>query len=822
MPTNDRKINIYNKRLLSLTGIKDNFLDFLTDEIDEVIAAIFQGTAGVLDADQIEIVAGASNDRFSLDLSNASRVVVGTGQIIDISQITGTSITSDIYFEDDGSSVYYVGIKFAEVEDGIELNPRTGDPEYPSLKQTFGEVDNPNSVTDNTTYIRLNINNITESGVDHSGRTVRVWLVDPVSGVESTAFFEGTSAYASPNNYVDVPYSGGDGPLGQDTSSNPPSTTASDYKVFIEGASWKKNIDLRNEPNYAFIGTITSTGGVPTFSMTDQVPIFINTLDRAYDGAAGSGSGRKVWVDSGAIWLRTAITAGGGHNAQMRFDRYGNTDWMQFMLVIETGDQSGIPVAVFQSERSPGSTISEVNAVTISGNTLTFTGGGVDLTDTDLRLTKKLHLIYLESATDSDEIGLYVIDTFTATTCNVKALDNSTPSFASTSGSVRVLVPKYIMSHSNPHNDGDVLDWCKGFSHVLRDGEGFATRFRVIPNGAFGSLVEFYDTDFPTSWWARWQIGAPGTTTGIFEFFRRGVFRDTGFDGEHGLLVEGGGGFAAGQGIASLTDPKFTIAAKSYGGGAVADRAQIALNDGALVKAAGWRDDFLYEGWSNAAATPPNYTAHTVGVSADVSVGWCSEGVHLNTDNTNGDIVELRGGRRLYNDTAYGFRWRFAAIVCISTLSDLASMIQIGLRNNLFPSGNYEYYFQRIQAVLGGVWEFKGLDNGVGFAINTGVVMVAGYYYYLYISVERSFVVYYVGRLGYNTLPNAMTQMGSRSHTGGVGALDGEDYCWYPHILLRTDENATKDAYMPYWEWWDGGEAPNWGVASNTPKVPRT
>ena len=41
MPTNDRKTNIYHKRLMSLTAIKDQFLDYLQGCIDEVGSAFF-------------------------------------------------------------------------------------------------------------------------------------------------------------------------------------------------------------------------------------------------------------------------------------------------------------------------------------------------------------------------------------------------------------------------------------------------------------------------------------------------------------------------------------------------------------------------------------------------------------------------------------------------------------------------------------------------------------------------------------------------------------------------------------------------------------
>jgi hypothetical protein len=501
MPTNDRKIRMYPKKLLSLTGISDNFLDFLTDEINEVAAAIFQGASGVLDSDQIELVAGATNDKFSLGLTNASKVVVGGGQIIDLSQITGAGITTDIPFEDDGSSLYYVGIKFAEVEDGIEINPRTGDPEYPSLKQSYGEVGTPDLVEDNTTYIRVRINSITEGGVDHTGRTVKAWMVDPVSGVESIAFFSGTSAYSTPNNYVDIPYSGSDGPLGQDTSSNPPSTTPADYRVFIEGASWKLVTDLRLDNDYAFIGTITSTGGVPTFSVADQQSIFVNTLDRAYDGVTGSGSGRVITVDAGSVKLRSpsgATTTGDDHNTQLQLDKLDSTDYLQIMVeLLMSGDNRGIPVACLEPVSNSSNDLEVGEAVSQTGTqTVSFTRGGVDLTAADLRISKRLNFLMLEN---SDEAGLYLISSFTASTVDV--LDPQTgaaPSVWTTGAGrvARILTPRFWVSNSQ-FGTSTQYDLLAGMTWTGVQGNRGEVRFVVLPEGNTDKPVVYYDNAAP-------------------------------------------------------------------------------------------------------------------------------------------------------------------------------------------------------------------------------------------------------------------------------------------------------------------------------------
>lgn len=436
MPTNDRAISIYPKRLLSLTGLKTNWLQFLKDEINEVSAAIFQGQSGVLDQDEIELTSSA-NDTFDLDLTNASRVLVGGGQIIDLSLITGVGITSAIPFENATGVTYSVGIKYAEVVDGVEANPRTGDPEYPKLKQTYGEVDTPDSVVDNTTYIRLTINSITGASEDHSGRTCRVWLVDPVSLIEgpaaTAAYFEGTVGYSSPNNYVDIPYSGAAGPLGQDTGSGPPSTTALDYKVFIEGASWrnKANKDLSLDSDYAFIGEILGNGptAIPVvFDVSGQIPIFINSLDRAYDGPSGSGSGRQIFVDSEAIEMRSRSGSNDELRATLRIDRKGGT---------EVG---GICLQTISDEMTEGTEANAVHLIPIThaiGNLTANTACDSTAVDTIARsgtedfvvsnVSQRCDLAWLQGFSTID--GLYQILAVTASTLQLRGMDGSTPAF---------------------------------------------------------------------------------------------------------------------------------------------------------------------------------------------------------------------------------------------------------------------------------------------------------------------------------------------------------------------------------------------------------
>lgn len=519
-------------------------------------------------------------------------------------------------------------------------------------------------------------------------------------------------------------------------------------------------------------------------------------------------------TNKAVIQAETEGLTGDPANCQLRLRRYGNTDWMQFMLYMEVGDVSGIPVAILQALRPSGGTILESNAVTLSGSTITFTGGGVDLTDVDLRLTKKLHVVWIQNAFDGADDGLYVIWSFTGTTITAYKLQGGPASFVGGSAQCRILVPRYILSNSYPHTNvysDDVLKWWTGITHVLRDGDGDVTRFRIIPDGVYGNLIELFDIEDTPGYWARFNLGAKGTTEGVFEFNRRATFKEQ-FDEQHCVLVEGGG-----QGGATLrTDVhNISLAVKSFLGGPTADEFQIGMHDGAIVRPPGFRDDFMYEDWNSKALNPKFYDAGADGVG-DVWVSWGDNGVILQTSTTISDMAWLMGPRKLNADAGKNWNWRFRALVALGQFDNANSMIQIGLRNNLFPSGNYEFYFQRMATVSGGNWEFKGWDNGAGFAINTGISCVAGEWYWLDIVIlSTTTVLYYVGRVGYNSSPNAMSNFGTKSVTN----MNGEASLYFPELRVRTDEGFTKTLYCAFWEWYNG-EKPLAMVASLPPDSP--
>jgi hypothetical protein len=489
MPTNDRKTNIYHKRLMSLTAIKDQFLDYLQGCIDEVGSAFFAGSSGTLGDVKIGLSNAHGGSTFDIVAgpSTATSVLAGN-HVIDLTKVTGAGITHTIPFENGAGATYYVGVYFAEVEIGMEVNPRTSDPEYSAWKQTFGNVGTPTTIVDGTTYLRVNVNSITESGVSHAGRTVRVWLVDPVSPLEDVAFYEGVIVYSAPDNYVDIPYSGAAGPLGQDTGSAPPSVVLTDYRVFIEGVTWRRNVDLRAVPACAFLGTITG-GTPPTFDTTDQQLLQIVSLDRAYDGIPGPGLGRKIFVDAGAVELQTATTTGDVHNAQLRLDRITGTGYFQLGLEVIGHDRSAIPLAILQILRTVDNKLLETEAVDVAGDTVTFTRGAIDLLGDNVHINGNMQLVWVRSGNAEGLYGIHSVDTLATITCH-DLQTGASPAWASeTALSCSILHPRMVFSNTLPVQGDELANW-RGLLLTGRDGNNWPTPLlTLMPDGGYGSLI---------------------------------------------------------------------------------------------------------------------------------------------------------------------------------------------------------------------------------------------------------------------------------------------------------------------------------------------
>jgi len=302
MATGDKVANLYLNGLLSKTVMNDWFLEFLDNKIDTVLSGLMQGRSGTLSNLKVAIAADGA-DKFKLTMTDASRVVVGGGQVIDLDLEDLVGHTREIPFENTVAVDYEVGIKYASVPSDLVLDPRKGTAQYAAYVETFGETGMPDSLVDTFgVSLRINIDSLCEAGVTHAGRLAKVWLYTPVSAVAATAFYEGVVQYDGVN-YITIVYAGAAGPLGQDTGTNPPSTTVGDYRVLVNGPKVIRGASIKTDYDYAYIGTITGAGSPnppAVFDTTDQFPVFLISRQSAYDGIGG-GAGRVVNVASGAI-----------------------------------------------------------------------------------------------------------------------------------------------------------------------------------------------------------------------------------------------------------------------------------------------------------------------------------------------------------------------------------------------------------------------------------------------------------------------------------------------------------------------------------------
>jgi len=272
MATGAAYVNVTTKRTIGANDFGARFLDYLRDYAIETNKQTFDtdmvhGTGLTLAAD--------GNDKFQIigtDLASD-----GAGHFLD----ADAAIHSALQFENGNTIDYYVAMKWCTKPSGIQVNPRTGYPEYLRNVEEVGEKSTPDSVVDNGNgTATFTVDSVTEAGVDNSGRLVMVYLKSLARDATTEAVAIETRAitYSAGNNKITT-----NGSLGQTTIS----TTASDYEIILLGPTVKRYVDLRTQPGYAFLGKITGAGaGNPpsVFDMSDQRILPTSWATALFDG----------------------------------------------------------------------------------------------------------------------------------------------------------------------------------------------------------------------------------------------------------------------------------------------------------------------------------------------------------------------------------------------------------------------------------------------------------------------------------------------------------------------------------------------------------
>ena len=192
----------------------------------------------------------------------------------------------------------------------------------------------------------------------------------------------------------------------------------------------------------------------------------------------------------GTFLARTVGTPGTLLNELFRSDRFDNTDYFQAGFLALLGDTSSIPFAALQPQTN-GSALLAQEDVTLSGAVATLTRGSVDLTNGGF-VHEQINLVLVEESDDSDDDGIYSINTFTATTVTLFTPDGSPASFAGATAKVRVLLPRFSVANEFPMSAN--AEMLGGTFIALEDGDKNTIPVSFVPiKGGSPSLVRFYN-----------------------------------------------------------------------------------------------------------------------------------------------------------------------------------------------------------------------------------------------------------------------------------------------------------------------------------------
>ena len=451
MPTGDTWVNLVLKRFLSHTRLRSNFLAYLQSITRDLGSRIFPASG--LFTFPCSITQTTTD--FDLAVSPAGPVegIDDEGHVLSLS----LARQANIPYENDPTFNYWIGLHYTEVPEGMTTNPRTGIAEYDKWREEVGEKSNPSpaGVTDlGAGVIRIKVDSIFQSGVDHSGREVMVWLNDPMSTDENVAIETLTVFYSAGSNYVDTV-----GSLGQGTVS----TNVGDYSVACLGVTIRKNATDPFDSSYVLIGYITGHAVTPTHNADGQRDLSGgggHTLQRAYDGLAGGGSGRNVTAADNAIQLRQSSSAEKSEdlgNAALRIRKDLNTALpgsgfeaeraIDLLSRFFSGGSVVVRKALADYSSGPdGSSNDQLRIeedVNVTGvNTLTFTRSGVDLgfdlaTYSQIQTFAAGHYVEIFDSPNGND-GVYGVNGLPGgtpnVTCTLRNLDGTIPVLTLESG----------------------------------------------------------------------------------------------------------------------------------------------------------------------------------------------------------------------------------------------------------------------------------------------------------------------------------------------------------------------------------------------------
>jgi len=332
MSTGENFLQITENRILGWESFKDYFFDYLDTKIGHGVERTYRhaGTFELIGiqadgTDKIKLVDDDGAD-FVEDTIHA---LDGAGNFMNLN--AGLSQVQDIQFANQTGTTYYVGIQKAVKPTSIFINPVDGLPVFDRNEEIIGYEGTPDSVVIAGDGLTMVINSITESSIDHTGRSVYVYKRSPGSQAltDAIAIETCTVSFSGGNNQITTVAN-----FGQGAS---PSTTASDYRVVLIGPR-VETVAFTDE-TVCVIGTVDgNTGVAPTVFDTATQDVFNVVLaDLSHiTRYETSGATDRLKVDvkapnaeSGIDQIRvTHIGAGGGGSDLVTFnvDEAGNVN----------------------------------------------------------------------------------------------------------------------------------------------------------------------------------------------------------------------------------------------------------------------------------------------------------------------------------------------------------------------------------------------------------------------------------------------------------------------------------------------------------------
>jgi len=183
MSTGNRKVNIFLKKFLTQQQITENFLDYLHNLILQTQSKLVP-SAGLytypttVRSDVVDTISFLTPGEINPGDSNGPQLEGddGHGRILQLGDILRTNIP----VPNENGVKYYCGMRFNYYPTETEINVRTGKIKWGIYQESIGERAEPDNVSYYNNLLTVQVDSVC-SGVSQIGRTVRVWLKEPVS-----------------------------------------------------------------------------------------------------------------------------------------------------------------------------------------------------------------------------------------------------------------------------------------------------------------------------------------------------------------------------------------------------------------------------------------------------------------------------------------------------------------------------------------------------------------------------------------------------------------------------------------------------------------